>query len=204
MQRMGSKSETEALAIFRQNRGVLRAREAVRFGIYSMTLTRLRKLGLIEPISRGVYRLTELEPLSYQDLVIISERMPDGVICLLSALAFHKITTHNPQEIFVAVPRGHLKTRIDWPPIRMFLFGNKAYSEGIETHTLDGVSVKVYSREKTLVDCFKFRNKLGLDVFLEALRTYRGRPSIQVNNILQFAEICRVKRLIMPYIESIL
>ncbi len=204
MQHMGAKSETKALALFRQNKGVLRAREAVRLGIYSMTLNRLQNKGLIELISRGIYRLTGLEPLSHQDLVIISERVPGGVICLLSALAFHKMTTHNPREIFVAVPRGHLKTRIDWPPVHVFLFGDKAYSEGIETHILDGVSVKVYSREKTLVDCFKFRNRLGLDVFLEALKAYRGKSPIQVDKILYFAEICRVKRIIMPYIESIL
>jgi len=167
-------------------------------------LTRMRDRGLIEPISRGVYRLTGLEPLSHQDLVIISERIRGAVICLLSALAFHKMTTHNPQEIFAAVPRGNLKTRIDWPPVRLFLFGDRAYSEGIETHILDGISVKIYSREKTLVDCFKFRNKLGLDVFLEALKAYRGKQPIQVNKILKFAEVCRVKRIIMPYIESIL
>ena len=197
--------ETEnALALFRQNKGVLRARDAIGLGIYAKMLARMRDRGLIEPISRGVYRLTGLEPLSHQDLVIISERMPDGVICLLSALAFHKMTTHNPQEIFVAVPRGHLKSRIDWPPVRLFQFGDRAYLEGIETHILDGVSVKVYGREKTLVDCFKFRNKLGLDVFLEALKAYRGKPPIQVNKILKLAEICRVKRIIMSYIESIL
>lgn len=204
MQPMGPKSETKVLALFNQNKGILRAREVVKLGICSMTLSRLQNKGLIESISRGVYRLTELKPLSHQDLVIISERIPDGVICLLSALAFHKMTMHNPKEIFVALPRGHIKTRMDWPPVRLFLFSNNAYSEGIETHALDGVSVKVYNREKTLVDCFKFRNKIGLDVFLEALKTYRGKPPIQISKILQFAELCRVKRIIMPYIESIL
>jgi predicted transcriptional regulator of viral defense system len=151
-----------------------------------------------------VYRLADSSPLGNPDLVTVATRVPGGVICLISALAFHELTTQIPHEVHVALQRGAEEPRLDHPPIKTCRFTGEAFTEGVETHELDGVSVRIYSPEKTLADCFKFRNKVGLDTAVEALRFYRERRSINVDDLMRYAVICRVKKVIRPYIEAIL
>ena len=172
---------TKARELFRHHGGVLRTRDAMRLGIHPRTLYEMREAGDLEPLSRGLYRLSDLPKLGNPDLVSVSLKIPHGVICLVSALAFHGLTTQVPHEVYVALPRGAEPPRVSFPPIRVFWFTGRAFTEGVEVHKLDGVPVHIYSPEKTLADCFKYSNKIGLDTTLEALKLYRERRKTKIN-----------------------
>ena len=189
--------------IFRRFGGQLRMSEAIAHGITRYMLYALKDRGIIEPVSRGIYRLRELPPLDNPDLVTVSLRFPNAVVCLISALAYHGITTQIPHEVSVAVPRNSRVPSLDYPPIRAHRFSREAYKPGIETHLINGVSVKVYSREKTLADCFKFRNKIGMDVVLEAVKLHKTRNRFNLGELLQYARICRVEKVMRPYLEAL-
>lgn len=193
-----------AAAVFKKDGGILRTGQALRAGIHPGTLYAMRDSGTLEVVSRGVYRLTDSLPMGNPDLVTVATRIPGGVICLISALAFHELTTQIPHEVHVALPRGSEEPHLDHPPIKTYRFTGAAFTEGIEVHELDSVSVRVYDPEKTLADCFKFRNKVGLDTVVEAVRFYRERRSIKVDDLMHYAEICRVKKIIRPYLEAVL
>jgi len=193
-----------AVGIFKKHGGILRTAQALRAGIHPGTLYTMRDSGALEMVSRGVYRLANSPPLGNPDLVTVATRVPGGVICLISALAFHELTTQIPHEVHVALPRGAEEPRLDHPPIKTYRFTGEAFTKGVEAHKLDGVSVRIYSPEKTLADCFKFRNQVGLDTVIEAVRFYRERRSIKVDDLMRYAGICRVKKIIRPYLEAIL
>ena len=197
-------SRERAIEEFRRHGGILRTKDAISAGIHPRTLYALRDDGTVECLSRGLYRLADSPPLANPDLVAVAKRAPDGVVCLLSALSFHEITTQIPHEIYLAIPRHAEAPRIDHPPVRVFWFAGKAFSEGIETHRLDDVPVRIYNREKTLADCFKYRNKIGMDTVLEALRLCREQKRIDVEALMRYAEIRRVKDVIRPYLEATL
>ncbi len=190
--------------IFRKHGGQLRMSEAIENGITRYMLYSLRDKGVIEQVSRGIYRLVELPPISNPDLVTVSLRFPNAVICLVSALAYHEITTQIPHVVSVAVPRDSRMPSLDHPPIQAHRFSNETYQSGIEEHLIDGVPVKVYSPEKSLVDCFKFRNKIGIDVVLEALKLYKTRKKFFLRKLLKYAKICRVENVMRPYLEAML
>ena len=193
-----------AASIFKKHGGILRTAQALKAGIHPGTLYAMRDSGALEFVSRGVYRLSDGSLLGNPDLVTVATRIPGGVICLISALAFHELTTQIPHEVHVALTRGSEEPRLDHPPIKTYRFADKAFSEGVEIHELDGVIVHIYNPEKTLADCFKFRNKIGLDTVVEAVRFYRERRSVKVDDLIRFAEICRVKKIMRPYLEAIL
>ena len=193
-----------AVAVFRKHGGILRTAQALRAGIHPSTLYTMRDVGTLEVVSRGVFRLGGSEPMGNPDLVTVATRIHGGVICLISALAFHEITTQIPHEVHVALQRGAEEPRLDHPPIKTYRFTGKAFTAGVETHELDGVSVRIYSPEKTLADCFKFRNKIGLDTVVEAVRFYRERRGVNVDALMHYAAICRVEKVIRPYLEAIL
>lgn len=182
----------------------MRMAEAVRAGVHRRTLYGLRDAGILDQLSRGLYRLADAPPLGNPDLVTVAKRIPKGVVCLVSALAFHDLTTQIPHEVYLAVPRKSEPPRLDYPPIRVFRFGTQAYPAGVESHDIDGTLVCVYSREKTLADCFKFRNKIGLDTAVEALRRYRQQGRIDAESLLRHAQACRVVNVIRPYLEATL
>ncbi|HHI94904.1 MAG TPA: transcriptional regulator [Gammaproteobacteria bacterium] len=188
--------------IFRQHGGLLRMSEAIKYGISRYALYKMRDNGALEQVSRGVYRLVDLPPMSIPDLVIVSLRFPRAVICLVSALSFHEMTTQVPHEVSVAVPRGTRMPSLDIPPVHAYKFSSGAFKAGIERHQIDGVTVQVYSAEKTLADCFKYRNKLGMDVVLEALKLYRSQKKFNLEKLLEYARICRVEKVIKPYLEA--
>ncbi len=192
------------VGIFRHRGGILRTREALRLGIHPRTLYAMKKDGWIKEISRGLYRLAELPDMQNPDLVAVSLKIPRGVICLLSALAYHELTTQIPHKVDIAVPPGSERPRIDYPPIRISWFTGRAFEEGIEVHKVDGIPVRIYGPEKTIADCFKYRNKLGLDTPLEALKLYRRRRNRSVPTLLRFASVCRVEKVMRPYLEAIL
>ncbi len=191
-------------ALFRAHGGLLRMAEAMRLGISRNTLYAMRDAGAVERLSRGLYRLRGLPAAGNPDLVTIAKRIPQGVVCLISALAYHELTTQVPHEVYVALEKGAERPRIDYPPVRLFWFSGAAHGEGIETHKIDGVPVRIYNPEKTIADCFKFRNQLGMDVVVEALRLWHERRRRHVKALLEHARQCRVERVMRPYLEAIL
>lgn len=194
----------KALLIIKKHGGVIRTGEALKAGIHPRILYSLRDHGEIEQVSLGIYRLSELPPISNPDLVTIALRVPRAVICLVSALSFHHLTTQIPHEVAIALERGTETPRIDFPPLSVHRFAKAAFTAGIEKHDIDGVTVRIYSPEKTLADCFKFRNKLGMDVVLEALKLYRTKKKFNADELIRFARICRVENVMMPYLEAVI
>lgn len=198
-----TQKEQIATAIFREHGGILRTGEALQLGIHPRTLYEMRDSGALERISRGVYRLADLPPLSDPDLVAVATRIPQGVICLVSALAFHRLTREIPHYVYVALPRGGEPPRLEHPPLRIFWLTDAVFRAGVETHSLDGVSLRIYSPAKTIADCFKYRNKIGIGVAVEALRMLQERGDLQPDAILHFARICRVENVMRPYLQAI-
>jgi len=202
--RVQKSSIENARRLFRGHGGTLHTAEALRLGVHPRTLYAMRDSGILEQISRGLYRLAELPPLGNPDLVTVALKIRNGVICLISALAFHELTTQIPHEVYVAVKQGSEPPRLPYPPVRLFWFSGDAFSEGVKIHKVGGVPLRIYSPEKTVADCFKHRNKIGLDVVLEALKTYRRRKSFNVDKLLHCARVCRVEKIMRPYLEALL
>ena len=190
--------------VFRRHSGVLRTIEAIRLGIHPRTLYQMRDSGRLEQLSRGLYRLAEMVPVGNPDLVTVALKVPKGVICLLSALAYYELTTQIPHEVHLALLRGAEPPRLEHPPVRIFWFTDQAFSEGIDVHKVDGVKVRIYCAEKTLADCFKYRNKIGPDTAVEALRSYIGRGRPKLDKLMQYARVCRVEKSMRPYLEALL
>lgn len=192
-----------AVSAFRRNGGILRMSDAIRSGISRKTLYAMHDHGVIERLSRGVYRLASLPGLEAPDLVAVSTRIPNGVVCLISALSFHELTTQVPHAVDVAIARGSEKPRIDYPPVDIYWFSGQAFTAGIESPRVDDKKIRIYCAEKSIADAFKYRNKIGMDVALEALRTWRGRRASKIERLLEFARICRVERIVRPYLEAV-
>jgi len=202
---MGHKKANEiALTLFRQHGGILRTKQALELGIHPRTLYALRDDGEIVQMVRGWYRLADLPPISDPDLVAVSSAVPKGVICLISALSFHGITTQVPHYVDLAIEQKAKRPQITYPPIRIFWFSGPAFTEGIETHLLDEVPVRIFNPAKSVADCFKFRNKIGLDVALEAMEMNLRQRLSTVDDIMGFARICRVEKIMRPYLEATL
>jgi len=164
----------------------------------------MRDEGVLERVSRGRYRLSSMPALSNPDLVTVATRIPRGVICLISALAYHMLTDEIPHQVYIALRPGTEKPRIEHPPVRIVWFSGEAFAEGIEIHEIDGVDVQVYGVAKTIADCFKFRKKIGGDVALEALKTYRNRPDFNLEELMRYARIRKVEKVMRPYLEALL
>ena len=201
-QRSHTNPSDDPLALFRAHGGQLRLSQALALGLNRYQFYKLRDQGVIEPVSRGVYRLAELPPLRDPDLAAVATRFPRAVLCLVSALAWHDLTTQIPRRVDLAVARNARLPLLDYPPVHGYRFSGKRFTSGIERHDLDGVGLQVYSPEKTLADCFAFRNNLGMDVVLEALDLYRKRQCPDYAQILAYARICRVEKLMRPYLEA--
>jgi predicted transcriptional regulator of viral defense system len=162
----------------------------------------MRDAGALERLATGLYRLSDLPPLSEPDLATVAKRIPQGVICLISALAYHELTTQVPHLVHLALPRNARRPVLAFPPVQVYRFSRTAFEAGIETHVIDSVPIRVYCPEKTLADCFKYRNKIGLDVAIEALRAYRSRRGARLQAVLEFARTCRVEKIARPYLEA--
>ena len=201
-QRSHRNTSDDPVALFRTHGGQLRLSEALALGLNRYQFYKLRDQGLIEPVSRGLYRLAELPAVSDPDLVAVATRFPKAVLCLVSALAWHELTTQIPRRIDLAVERNGRLPVQDYPPVQGYRFSGERFSSGIEQHDLGGMELRVYSPEKTLADCFAFRNSLGMDVVLEALDLYRKRQRPDYTQILKYARICRVEKLMRLYLEA--
>jgi predicted transcriptional regulator of viral defense system len=194
----------KATQIFRQHHGILRTAQAIELGIAPLTLYEMRAAGLVIQEERGLYRLAETPLSAHPDLVQVSLLTPRAVICLISALAFHDLTTQIPHRVYIALPRHIKKPRFQYPALDVVWLPEPAYSAGIEKHLVDGIYIPVYSREKTLADCFRFRKKLGQDVILEALKAYRSQKNVNTAELLHCARINRVEKVMRPYLEALL
>ena len=195
----------KARQVFTEHGGMLRTSKAIRLGIHPRTLYALRDAGEIEQVGRGLYRLSTAPPLSSPDLVPIAIRIPRAVVCLISALAHHGLTTQIPHAIDIALPSHAKVPKVDGVPLRVFWYPEPSFRAGVEVVAIDDVSVRIYSAEKTIADCFKYRNKIGLDVAIEALRAYRERtPKPNRAVLTKFAQINRVQKIMRPYLEAAL
>lgn len=166
-------------------------------------LARLARNESIERVERGIYRNPQAEASEYESLILASVVVPKGIICLLSALRFHDLTTQNPFEIWMALKPHTHRPKADTLNFRFVHFSGKSFSEGIEKHTIGGEKIRVYGVAKTLADCFKFRNKIGLDICLEALREAREKKLFVMDELWRFAKICRVQNVMRPYLEAL-
>ncbi len=196
------KKKQQARTIFQKHGGMLRTRDATRLGIHTRTLYAMRDAGELHQVRRGYLRLADLPELGNPDLVAAALAVPKGVICLISALSYHGIGTQIPRVVDVAIHKDAKRPRVDYPPIRIFWLTGEALSAGVQTHELDGVPVRIYSPAKIVADCFKFRNSLGLDVVLEALREVRRNRLATVDELFQMAKVCRVANIMRPYLEA--
>jgi len=195
----------KARHLFTGHGGMLRTSKAIRLGVHPRTLYALRDSGEIESVGRGLYRLSTSPPLTSPDLVPVAMRIPRAVVCLISALAHHSLTTQVPHAVDIALPSHAQIPKIDGIPLRVFWYSEPSFSAGIDVTAIDDVPVRIYSPEKTVADCFKYRNKIGLDVAIEALRAWRDRkPKADFQSLSRFAQINRVQRVMRPYLEAIL
>lgn len=192
----------QAIALARQQ-AILRPKDLQQAGIPRVALTRLAAAGLLVKHSRGLYQLPDAPLSEHESLCQVAMRVPQAVFCLITALQIHELTTQMPREIWIAMPRGSHTPRLDYPPIRMIQFTGDAYSEGIKIIQRDQINLRVYSVAKTLVDCFKHRNKIGLDVALEALKEAHKQNKLVMDEIWHHAKIARVANIMRPYLESL-
>jgi len=184
--------------------GIMRARDLVALGVSREYISQLCQREMIERTGRGLYRLPDGNISAYHTFVEASQRVPQGIICLLSALRFHQITTQAPFEVWMAIEVKAWRPQVADLPLRIVHFSGAAFTEGTEEHLVEGVTVKVYAVAKTVADCFKYRNKIGFDVALEALRDCRRQKRCTNNQLWNYANICRMSNVMRPYLEATL
>lgn len=193
----------QAILDLARKRGLIRPRDLEPLGLPRVTLTRLVRQGALTRVARGLYALPNRSISEHTALAEVARKHPQAIVCLLSALRFHELTTQSPFEVWLAIPNKARAPRIDYPPLRIVRFSDPLLSEGVEEHLIDGVPVRITSVARTVADCFKYRNKIGLDVALEALREAWKGKRVGMDELWQFAKLCRVANVMRPYLESL-
>jgi predicted transcriptional regulator of viral defense system len=194
----------QLLRALRSHGGWLRQREALDLGVHPRWLSRLVEEGTIERVSKGLYRLAQDTGTTYESFVAAAHAVPGGVVCLLSALAYYELTTSNPSEVYLAIPRTAWAPKIDYPPIRFFRFSPRMMTFGVEVVRVSRDSFSIFNREKTICDSLRHRNVVGQDVVIEALRRYLRSPRLRnVDRLISTARTCRVEKRIRPYLEAL-
>jgi predicted transcriptional regulator of viral defense system len=196
---MGRQQQILELA---REKGIIRAEDVEAAGISRNYLYRMHKEGLLEKRAVGLYTLPEAPVTENSSLAEVAKRLPHAVVCLISALSYHEITTQIPHEIWLTIPRGSWRPDVEYPPLNLTYVSGSAYSFGIQEYVLNGVAVKIYSPAKTVADCFKFRNKVGLDVAIEALREAWRSRKVTMDELVEAAEVDRVSKIMRPYLEA--
>jgi len=192
----------KTIELFKNKGGLMRTSEALNLGIHRRTIYGLRDEGILVAVSRGLYQLAEMEVPPEINLAEVAKRVPNGVICLVSALAFHELTTQIPHYIWLAVERKARKPRIEYPPVRVFHFSGRVFTSGIESCRISHQTVRIYNAPKTIIDCFRWRKAVGLDVVLEAMREYLKRPDSSPSTLMEYAKICSMEKRVTPYLEA--
>lgn len=196
-------NNAERLIDFARSQGLIRSCDLVQQGIPRVSLTRAVRQGQLERIGRGIYGLPGRSISAHSSLAEVACRVPKGIICLLSALRFHGLTTQAPFEVWLAIENKAVTPKLDYPPLRIVRFSGTAFTDGVEEHVVDGVTIRVTGVAKTVADCFKYRNKIGIDVALEALREAWHEKRMNSDEIWHYAKICRVANVMRPYLESL-
>lgn len=186
-----------------KERGAMRRIELSDAGVHPETLSRLVDEGVLTRVSRGLYQLTDADITAPHDLAEVAKRVPKGVICLISALQFHDLTLQTPSRVWVTIGPKARKPKIEYPPTRIVRFGEQALSLGVQTHTVDGVSVPIFDPAKTVVDCFRFRKLVGFDVALEGLHNVVKSGKAKPAEIVQYARDTRIWSVLRPYLETV-
>lgn len=196
------RNEMKAVRLAKQL-GKVRIKDFIEHGIHPEYARRLVAKAVFVRCSRGVYSLAESEITEHHSLVILGKRVPKGVICLTSALRFHNIGTQLPHKIWLALEKGSAQPRLSYPPLSVVRFSGPAFFEGIEEHKIEGVTVRIYNPAKTVADCFKFRNRIGLEAAIEAARECLNERKATSDQIYHYAKICRVWNVMKPYLEAL-
>jgi len=183
--------------------GVLRPRDLDAHGIPRTYLSRLQAAGKLHRIGRGLYVLPDGEVSEHRSLAEACKRVPKGVVCLINALRFHELTTQAPFEVWLAIGEKSWRPRVDYPRLRIVRFSSAALDAGVEKHRIEGVPVPIFNPAKTVADCFKYRNKIGLDIAVEALRECWRSRRCSMDELWTYAKVCRVQNVMRPYLESI-
>lgn len=199
---MATSARSPLLRLIRRM-GIVRPIDVEAHGIPRAHLYRLVREGQVERQSRGLYVASRHPYTTEHTLAQVAKRVANGVFCLLTALRFHDLTTQSPAEVWIALPEKARKPRLEYPRLRVARFSGPALNEGIETHRMEGVEIRVYSAAKTVADCFKYRNKVGIDVAVEALRDFSRKYRGGATELARFARICRVTRVMQPYLDAI-
>jgi len=193
---------TDRLLLLAQQKGLLRPNDLSELEIPRIYLTRLTANGKLTKAGRGLYRLADAPVSENESLTIVAARAPQAVFCLLTALQFHGLTTQLPRQVWIALPRGSHAPKVDYPPVKLIQYSGDAFTQGIETLHIDQVDIRVYNAAKTVADCFKHRNRIGLDVALEALKDARSQKKASADELWRYAKICRVANVMRPYLEA--
>jgi predicted transcriptional regulator of viral defense system len=199
---MSNFRQLKQLAASARSKAILQPRDFARLRIHPQEISRFVKRGELIRVGRGRYVLPQADHSENLGLALVSAAVPQSAICLLSALRFHGIGTQAPHEVWIAVEQGAARPRLDYPPVRVTLISGAAFAFGVERHQIDGVPVRIYSPAKTVADCFKFRNKIGLDVAIEALREALRAKRCTREELWAAAKVCRVTTVLRPYIEA--
>lgn len=199
----GMDTSPQAIVELARKCGLIRPRDLEPLGLPRVSLTRLVRQGALTRVGRGLYALPDRSVSEHVALAEVARKHPRAIVCLLSALRFHDLTTQSPFQVWLAIPNKARAPRVDYPPLRIVRFSEQLLIEGVEEHLIDGVPVRITGVARTVADCFKYRNKIGVDVALEALHeAWKGRR-VGMDELWQFAKLCRVANVMRPYLESL-
>jgi len=198
------KKDERIYKVFKKHNGFARTKNILSAGIHSRDVKRARDAGQIIRVKRGLYRLTNIPLISHQGFIDLAYVVPEGVICLLSALSYYELTTFNSSIISMAICRGSRRPKIEYPPVEFYYFSKKQFEAGINKIKIKGHEIRIYNPEKTICDCFRYRNKLGLDIAKEGLSEYLRRKDRNLEKLLEYAEICRIKPLLQTWLNAIM
>ena len=193
----------EAVQVFKDYDGIMRTSEVLNKGVHRRTLYHMRDTGMLRQLDRGVYQLADREPAGNPDLVLVAKKIPGARICLISALAIHEMTDEIPHKVHIALAHSAWEPKMEYPPLKVYRFSEETLKAGVQKHSIDGMEVKVYLPAKTIADCFKFRNQIGLDVAIEALKRGLSEKKATYKDIIAYARLCKVNRVMQPYLEAL-
>ena len=197
-------AKEKAIITIKNKGGIIRTQDVFRQGIHRRTLYGLRDDGKLISVSRGIYRLADMDVSAEVDLVEVAKAIPNGVICLVSALSFHGLTTQIPHEVWIAIERKARKPKTIYPPLKVIYFSNPAFLAGIEVQHIMGQDVRIYNAPKTVIDCFRWRNTVGIDVAIEAARAYLKRQDAKPAKLMEYAKICKIEKIVTPYLQAMI
>ncbi len=199
-----NKRTRELIYYFKKHGGILRFSDILKAGFHPDLLAAIKKAGKVEKIARGLYRLSDYKPDPHPDLVLAALQAPKGVICLISALSFYEITSEIPGHVDIAIPQSTRANRIKYPPVKFYRFAPEAWRAGIQEYKIEGYKIRIYNPAKTIADCFKFRNRIGVNIAREALKSGITEKKTDPKEIMKYARICRVSSIVKPILEALI